>query len=232
VDTTRIKARLIGILYIIGTLSGIFSLVFSTPLRKSPDLLAQVTANEGRLVLASLFLLVMGLALALIPVIAFPVLRKHNEPLALGYIVFRGGLETAIYLAMTVSWLMLLPLGRAIQAGAAGITSLKALGDMLYKSSELNSICAIVFCLGALMFYYVLYRSRLVPRWLSGWGLLGILLSLLGGLLVMFGWIDPDSTQVFFELTLALQEMVLAVWLIVKGFNCASNEARLLIQPA
>jgi Domain of unknown function (DUF4386) len=120
-DTTRNKARLIGILYIIGTLSGILSLVFSALLQKGQDLLTQVTANESQLVLAALFVLVMGLALALIPVIAFPVLRKHSESLALGYIVFRGGLETAVYLAMAVSWLMLLPLGRAVQAGAAGI---------------------------------------------------------------------------------------------------------------
>jgi uncharacterized membrane protein len=97
---------------------------------------------------------------------------------------------------------------------------------MLYKSSELNSVCAFVFCLGALMFYHVLYRSGLVPRWLSGWGLLGILLYLAAALLVLFGQINPDSTQVVLELPLAVQEMVLAVWPIVKGFNCVSNEAR------
>jgi hypothetical protein len=78
----------------------------------------------------------------------------------------------------------------------------------------------IVFSLGALAFYAVLYQSRLVPRWLSGLGFLTLVLNLAAGLLPLFGVLEPMSTvAVVLELPLALHEMLLALWLIIKGFN-------------
>jgi hypothetical protein len=73
--------------------------------------------------------------------------------------------------------------------------------------------------LGALMFNYLLYQSKLIPRFISVWGLIGATLFLAAGLLGMFG-LDPFSMiSIFLVLPHALQEMVLAVWLMVKGFN-------------
>ena len=88
----------------------------------------------------------------------------------------------------------------------------------------INLVLAIVFALGALMLYYLFYRSRLVPRWLSGWGLIGGLLYLAAPVVVMF---DAQNLTLsvtspvtgFLLVPLAIQEMVFAVWLIVKGFN-------------
>ena len=76
------------------------------------------------------------------------------------------------------------------------------------------------FALGALMYYYVLYRSRLVPRWLSGWGLVGAGLCLVAtvyaGFTQEFGFSTVNNVL---NIPIGVQEMVLAVWLIVKGFN-------------
>ena len=72
----------------------------------------------------------------------------------------------------------------------------------------------IPFVLGALMFYVLLYQSRLVPRWLSTWGLVGAALGIVPPLGGMFGL----SLGVLVA-PLAVQEMVMAVWLIAKGFN-------------
>jgi len=79
----------------------------------------------------------------------------------------------------------------------------------------------IFFCLGAAMYYYVLYRSRLIPRWLSAWGLAGLALVFSMALLIAFGErpSGPSGMLVLLALPIALQEMVLAVWLILKGFN-------------
>lgn len=77
----------------------------------------------------------------------------------------------------------------------------------------------VAFGLGALMFYYLFYQSKLIPRFLSVWGLIGATLLLAAGLLGMFG-LSPFSTiLIFLNLPIAVNEMVLAVWLIVKGFN-------------
>jgi ABC-type antimicrobial peptide transport system permease subunit len=99
----------VGILYIIGTVAGILSLVFTGPVRNAQDYLMSVPASETRVVVGALFVLMMGLALAMVPVMMFPILRKHNEALALGYVVFRGGLEAVSYLAIATSWLLLAP---------------------------------------------------------------------------------------------------------------------------
>jgi Domain of unknown function (DUF4386) len=84
----------------------------------------------------------------------------------------------------------------------------------------------IVFALGAVMFYYVLFRARLVPRWLSGWGLLAALLWASAGVLGLFGLVDTRSmVQIAMALPIASQEMVLAVWLIFGGFNVKRFDA-------
>jgi hypothetical protein len=70
------------------------------------------------------------------------------------------------------------------------------------------------------MLYYVLYRSKLIPPWLSAWGLVAAIPYLIAGLLHLFGQIDQMSTiQTILDLPMALQEMVMAVWLIARGFN-------------
>jgi hypothetical protein len=122
---------------------------------------------------------------------------------------------------MVVGWLLLLPLSQVyVQAGAPDAAKFQALAALLLEVDEISSISTIVFILGALMFYSVLYQSKLVPRWLSGWGLIAAIPFLTVGLLTMFDLIDPLSTAgVISDLSLALPEMVLAVWLIVKGFN-------------
>jgi hypothetical protein len=79
---------------------------------------------------------------------------------------------------------------------------------------EKEYFTSIAFRLGALMFYYLFYQSRLIPRWLSTWGLAGAILYLLAPLLDMFGHgfgvlMAPQ----------AVQEIVLAVWLITRGLH-------------
>jgi hypothetical protein len=218
--TDRKTAIAVGVLYIIGTVAGVTALAVIHPLRTSADVLAGVAANAAPVLLGSLLCLTMGLALAMVPVLLFPILRKRNEVLAMGYVVFRGGLETVGYIITVAGWLFLLPLSRAYQPGAPGAAGLQAWGKILMGSLEVGSVGTIVFCLGALMFYSALFRSRLVPRWLSGWGLIAALPYLAGGVLGMVGVLNPSSTVVtVMDMPLAVQEMVLAVWLIVKGFK-------------
>lgn len=213
-------ARTMGILYILGTISGILSRVVTGPILSTQDLLTTVSANENPITLGALFILTMGLPLAMIPVMAYPVLRKHDEILALGYVVFRGALESVAYLAIVVSWLLLRPLSLVYQASSPEAANLLALASVLFKTNELAVFLMIVFCLGGLMFYYLLFQSKLVPRWLSGWGLIALIMNLAAGLLVMFGFFGAKSPiSDILQIPIALQEMVLAVWLIVKGFN-------------
>ena len=173
-------------------------------------------------------MLTMGLALAMVPAMTFPILRKHNEALAVGYAVFRGGLETVTSIAFVTSLLLLIPLSQAyVGAGAPEGSALEALGTLLLETDfQTSPVVKIVFSLGALMFYAVLYQSRLIPRWLSGWGLVGATLHLASGLLVLFGWLaEYPILGLIWDLPIALQEMVMALWLIVRGFSPAAIAA-------
>jgi hypothetical protein len=64
----------------------------------------------------------------------------------------------------------------------------------------------------------LLYQTKLVPRWLTGWGIVGTAVTIVASCLFMFSSIDL-ITSVYMNLPLALQEMVFAGWLIVKGVN-------------
>jgi hypothetical protein len=172
----------------------------------------------------------MGFALAMVPAMIYPILKKQDESLALGYVVFRGGLEAMTYVAIAASWLLLIPFSRHYTAaGVAEAASLQTVGMLLLDVGDgLGHIVTIVFIIGALIFYSLLYRSKLVPRWLSGWGLIAAVPYLAPTMLALFGVSSPESTltNIMF-VPLFLQEMVLALWLIVKGFNPSAAAAEL-----
>ncbi|MCD6474830.1 MAG: DUF4386 domain-containing protein [Anaerolineaceae bacterium] len=215
-NTNRKTATIVGILFIIGTVAGILSAVITGPILNSPEYLTEVAANSSQLVFGGLLVLIMGLALAMIPIFMYPIFKKHNESLAVGYVVFRGALETIIYITMVVSWLVLIVLSQEfVKAGIPNSSSFQLLGTVLLSVGDrINPVLQIVFSLGALMFYLLWYQSKLIPRWLSVWGLVGVALYFVAGISALFG-VDSEILVA----PLALNEMVLAIWLIVKGFN-------------
>jgi hypothetical protein len=220
--TYRKTAIIVGVLYIIGTVAGILCKVLTGSIQNDLNLLTKVTANENQIIIGALFLLIMGLALAMVPVMMFPILRKRNEALALGYVVFRGALETVTTIGMVIGWLFLTILSQEyVKAGAPDASYFQTLGTLLLNGNDsISTISQIVFPLGALIFYFLLYQSKLIPRWLSGWGLIAAILWIAATFLDLFGLISPWSTiQVVLALPIGVQEMVMAVWLIVKGFN-------------
>jgi len=212
--TYRKTSIIVGVLFIIGTVSGILSAVFTGSILAAPDYLVQVAANEMQMVTGAFFILLMGLSLAMVPVMMYPLFKKQNGALALGAVVFRGPLEAATYILMVVSWLLLIVVSRE-SANAADASSFQALGAVLLRANDMiNPVLEIVFSLGAVMFYTLFYQTRFIPRWLSGWGLVGAVVYLAAGVLAMFG-----TNLEFLLAPLGLQEMVMALWLIIKGFN-------------
>jgi len=220
------KAAVAGWLFIAGTVCGIMSAILSGSILGSRDYLAQAAAHQTQLTLSALLVLSMGFTLALIPVVLYPVLKKHDEVFALGYVVFRGCLETVTYLVITISFLLLAVLVQG--SSAASITdpaALRTIGFILKKAAETGTVAtAIVFPLGALMLYTVLFRSKLVPRWLSLWGIIGVLLHLsISGLAVAFTMDKPlPEILTILNLPIAVQEMYMAVYLIAKGFDSSA----------
>lgn len=214
-NTNRKTAIVVGVLYIIGTVAGVLSRVIFGPTLGDPNYLIKVSENHN-LAIASLLVLTMGFSLAMMSVVLYPVLKRHNKVIALGVVLFRGAIEAVMYIAVVINWLLLLTVSQEyVKAGAPTASYFQTFGSILQKANEqAGAITAIVFSVGALMIYCVFYRSKLIPRWLSGWGIIGAIPYLAAGVIGVFG---PNLELLM--MPLALQEMVMAVWLIVKGFN-------------
>ncbi len=223
-NSNKKTARIAGALLIIATVASILSLPFLEPINAS-NYLVSVSANGNQVTIGALLAFIAAAASASIAISLYPILRKYNEGLALGAVGFRL-IEGVFYIVGVMCLLLLLTLSQEfVKAGAPDTSYFQTLGVLLLAGyhwvGNVGSLLA--FCLGALMYYYIFYQTRLVPRWLSGWGLVGATLCMVAGMLVMFRLIGPMSTfQVVLALPIAVQEMVLAVWLIVKGFNSSA----------
>lgn len=217
----KATARIVGVLFIIGTVSGILSAVFTGGIFTDPDYLAKIAESEAQVLLGAAFVLLMGFSLAMVPVLVYPIFKKKNEALALGAVVFRGPVEALLYILTVLSWMMLITLGKEfVAAGMPADSNFQNFGAVLVQSgNQINQILEISFSLGALMFYVLFYQTRLIPRWLSLWGVIGAVLYHIAGWSDLFG---INLGVLLFPL--ALQEMVMALWLIVKGFDSTAVE--------
>jgi hypothetical protein len=204
----RKAAVWIGVLYIIGTVGLVLSTIVTGPVFAGPAVLAQVAVQPNQVAIGAVLVLVAGVSLAMVPVVFWPIGKRYNETLAMGCVVFRGGQEMVVYIATALGWLVLIALSAEPDAGPlAGFVRTA-------EAVAWDQLVAIPFAVGALMFYTLLYQSRLVPRWLSVWGLVGATLYIAPPLGSMFGL----SLGVLMA-PLAVQEMVMAAWLIAKGFS-------------
>jgi hypothetical protein len=206
-------ARIVGIFYIAATVAGLVGLAVEDPvLLDNANYLIDVSANEIRVITGTLCELIMAVAVVGIAITAHQVLKKHNASIAIGYVGARL-VEGVIYIIGAISLLTLLTLSQEFAAaGTPDASYFHTLGELLLAVRDWGGhviLDVAVFPLGALIFYAVLFQARLVPRWLSGWGVL-----------VLFAVFEPLSTiHIVLQAPLGIQELALALWLIVKGFS-------------
>ena len=137
-----------------------------------------------------------GLAVIAIAILMYPLFRPYNKTVSIWYLVFRG-IEGGLMII-------------------AGILFLSHSALLLEIRDGIYVGHAYIFAVAALIFYFLLYQSNLVPRWISVWGVIAAILLILVNLLEVMG-IVPGSMILY--LPIILNEIVLAIWLMVKGFN-------------
>lgn len=231
--TYRKTAVIVGIFFIIGTVSGILSGVVTASVTAESTFPLNISASEPQWLIGTLLILLMGFPLSMIPVLLYPLFKKHNEVLVLGAILFRSVLEMVCYLFMALGQFLLLSVSQVHAATGAGVA--QALGSLLISANNWSSLLlGLVFSIGGAMIYVLFYQTRLVPRWLSGWGIIGAVLYFVAHLDGIFGAqqvLSFNSGLGILMAPLALQEMVFAVWMIVKGFNSSALAALSALQP-
>ena len=219
-NTYRKTAIIAGILFIVATAASLVSTSFTQSILDSPDYLIKIAATENQVILGVLFQFIAAATSAAIAISLYPLLRKYNEGLALGAVGFRL-IEGVFYIVGALGLLSLLSLSQEyVKAGTPAVSTFQILGTLMSAVRNwANYACGVIsFCLGALMYYFVFYQSKLIPRCLSVWGIIGIAMLLSMAVLILFGQ-EPSGTTLLLAIPIALQEMALAVWLIVKGFN-------------
>ncbi len=217
-------AIVVGILFLIALFFNIAATAISDPILTIPDYLTKAYSEKTLVIVANLLNLISAIAMIFIPITLFPVAKKHNEHLALGYVVFRF-LEGVLFIYIAIKTLTLISLSKAYIAGTQSTDNLQILGDSI--QSEINwalIVYVTIFSLGAMIFYSLLYTSKLVPRFLSTWGLLAVALLFTGVISGIFGIGVFSHTpflkgMTYFAPPIALNELTLAIWLIVKGFS-------------
>lgn len=218
----RRNAVATGVLFIIATVGGMVGLAVMRPALADPVNLATVSANEGPLLAGALLQLIGYLACPAIALALYPVLRRHGEGMALGSVVFRT-IEAVFYLVSLLGLLALVTLGRAAVApGAADPGRYDEAAALVIAVRTIPGFVLAVFAfgVGGLLYSWLLFRSALVPRWLSGWGIAGGVATMAAAALVLVGATVPMSpVHLVLNLPIFGQEMVLAGWLIARGFS-------------
>lgn len=221
-QSDRRTAIVVGVLLIVCSVASVLSVAPLGSMLDSPVDLTRLAANDDRLVLAALIEFVAAATGAGIAIALYPVLRQYGRAMAFGAAAARtvGGV---LVLVGTLSLLALLTLAQeSVSPGSTDITATDASAQVLLAVRDwvTNFMVSLPFLLGAGLYYYLMYRSTIVPRWLSGWGLLAVAVSLVAtlysGFTQDFGFATFSTAL---NVPIGLQEMVLAVWLIAKGFN-------------
>jgi len=210
-----------GILFIIYTSVDVLSFLFLGSLTE-PNHLVNVSENAGLVGTGAFLLIIGGLCASGIALSLYPVLKKYNSVLALGAVGFRIS-EGVLRIVSVCALLSIITLSQLfVKAVTHDLPYFQTLYSLLYAGyrwvGNVGSLLA--FSVGCTLYYIIFYQTNLVPRWISVWGLVFGISGIISCALVCTGNIAPFGTaQVAMVIPMLPQEIVLAVWLIVKGFN-------------
>lgn len=220
-DSSRTNAVVAGVLLIVATTTSLLSGPFLAPVTGA-GYLTDADAHHTQVATGILLGLVAALAAPGIAIALYPVLRRFGAGLALGAVGLRVVEGTFYAVSLLVLWSLSTLSGDFVDAGAPRDPHYATLGrTLLAQYHGLADVgLLLAFGLGGLAYYVVFFRSKLIPDWLSVWGIVGVVLLMVAAVLVVYGVVAPLSVgQVALAAPIGLQEMVLAVWLIVKGFD-------------
>lgn len=214
----RSNASITGIFFITAAVTSIAGLILYDPILNHTDFLTAGPEHQTQIITAAVFEALLACSAIGTAIMLYPYLKKHNESLGLGYVLFRT-LEVLFILIGTMSMLALLSLG--LSSPGTENADLQSVGEMLQRMYRWTLLLGPNLMLGinTSIYSYVLYKTGLVPSWISILGRIGGLLVFIVAFLEMYGLVDQLSIWgMLFALPIFAYEMSLAVRLIAKGF--------------
>lgn len=219
------NATITGVLFIMATLLGIIAASIFNPLLNSSDFLNSINDYRFQAILGALLIFGMAMCCAGVGISLYPVLRRFSERAAIGSAGFRI-IESMIQVVSALVIICLIALSKEyVLADNIHKLNLQSTGGVLRSGNDWlnNSAMLLSWGIAAIIYYSAFYKYKLVPRWLSIWGLIGISLTIISSIIMLFDS-GYSTIQTVANMPIALQEMVLAVWLIVKGFSLPENK--------
>jgi hypothetical protein len=213
------KAQIAGVLLISGMVAGMLSVA---PAIDAPDFLMKASANANQVIIGAIFQFIMSVSYLGVAIVLYPILKKLNDTLALGFLGFRIVAAVFVIVGAVILILILTLSQEFVNASSQDLSYFHVLGNLLRTGRDMVNHVFMILALsiGGLMFYIILFQTRLVPAWLSVWGFSGTVLTMLASLLVLFRSIDIITpVYIILNLPMALLEVSIAIWLIVKGFD-------------
>jgi len=214
-------SRIIGVLILVQMVGGgLVNFVFEAPLFGAPGFLVNAAPHALLIALGALLGLAIGALSTGIAITAFPIFRQYSQAMALWFVALAVvGLTLSAVESMNV--MSMLSLSEAYgKGGAADREHFEALRGV--AASARNWAHYIHLMLeGSTFFvmYAVLYRFALIPRALAAFGLVAVVLQIAAVAMPLFG-----QGIVFLMLApLGVSQLLLAVWLIAKGFRTQAN---------
>jgi hypothetical protein len=221
-NSNRKTAKIVGVLFILAAVTAVIGLNLYNPILNGPDYLLKGSEHANQVILGAVMELILVVSAVGTATTMFPLLRQYNETIALWHVCFRF-LEAIIITIGVISVLSLLTLSQEfVAAGAPDPSSFHSSGIILQAIHDWTFMLGPLFMLGinTVMYSYIFYKTKLVPRFISILGMTGASCVFICSLFVMFGVFPQISFWgAVLAVPVAANEMILAVWLLVKGFN-------------
>lgn len=224
-DTYRTSATAVGVLFLVALILNLVATELMNPILNDPEYLHLAYLNKSTIIIGTLLNATCALAMIFIPIVLYRVVSNEFANLASSYIVFRA-LEGIFFIYIgirTLSYISLSAMHNS--ADSATLPVIQIIGQALQAEIQwATNMYIIIFCLGGTVFYYLLYRSKLVPRFFSVWGMLSVIILFAGGVMALFSkgiFADVPLMEgmTYFAPSIALNELILGIWLIARGFK-------------
>lgn len=232
-ESNRKNEIIVGVLFILAATTAITGLALYQPVLNDAGYIVKGPSNETRVIWGAFCELILAFSVIGITIMMYPILNKENESIAMGYVCFRL-LEATIIIIGIISLLSVVTLNQEFaKAADPNVISFLTAGKLLVTVHNWTFLFGPNLALGpsTLMMSYLLYKSKLVPRFIYVLGLAGGPLIIVCAVLVMFGILPQISLwSVLLAIPVFAFEMTLAVRLIVKGFNSSIGDFSVIIR--
>ena len=212
-----------GSLILTGIVIGILSIV---PSVEGERYLVEVYPEKQQVFIGSIFQfflvpIYIGFALSF-----YPLLKHFSKALSIGFVGFRFMAATFQLIGIILLPLFVVLSHKYLNSNSSDIAIYQFAGNFLRLFRDLTNHLGVILAtgLGNFLFYIILYRNNLVPKWLSLWGLFANLVIMLASFSILFQWIEVVSIEYgLMSFPIVFQEIVLAIWLLVKGLTIEKN---------